>query len=492
MKHLLRALFVAAVVVGFTVTAHAGFLEKVGLEDSYTTKAQNTLDRVYGHGNFVVNVTVLMTNESWSMTYTEQAKAKATAKGPQKQINILPGYPVIKNLAPDGNDVIPFNSRLSKSPAVLNKVIVDLVVNSDFPRAEEKRAEAMLMEILGLKPGRDVIRAQFKSFSDFNAAADPTVFTSTGNMGGAGGFKLFSAQGILSVLALLTFLGFVGLYAFFQFSQGTALRALASKKDSGSGSGGATTVTMAPVDTPKSDASGPSGDLKLVPAPQIKKYFDFISEDNIEGLIYIIKKEAMSIENVTIIVSYLSADLAAKVMKSLELEGQAFITLNILDQKMVNRAALDKLESQVKGAVECLIGGQSAVSSIFNHFGAETKRQLMQVLASADQDKYQRLRRLIVLFEDLGVLSEDELRLLVSEINFERMALAMVGIEADLRQRFEAVLPRSTRDMIKQYMDLKGKSVQPQEVEAAQDYILGVADKLESNGRIALREKIQG
>ena len=462
----------------------ANYFDRVNLEKSYTEKVQDALDGVYGKGNFVARVTVQLGKESWSVKYTEQSKVKLNNKSGNKkggdQILILPGYPVIKNLSPDELTKLPFNSTITKNPPKIRKIIVDLIVNKAFPKSQARKSSKIINKVLDINPKRgDKINMDFQVFMA-GSNQQPTqnvVITDRAE-------KLFSFGNILNIMLLLFVLIGIAVYAVFQF--------LMLKKSGGEkeGGGGPNISVNPNIELPKG-GGGPGGNLKLSTAPPVKQYFDFIQEDNFHKLMYIIEKEKMSDEDVSIIISFLESSIGSQLLAEFDLERQAIIGMSIIDQKLLQRTRLEKLENKIKDSLECLTGGKTKFKGIFDYISSDIKKQILGVLGKSDADGYKKFRQNVVIFEDIKFLEDEELKTILSDANLDMLSKSLIGVEKDVYQKVDSNLNDSAKSMIDQFMKLKGKTVSKSDVDKSQAYVLDIVLKLEAEGKVKLQEKIK-
>ena len=152
---------------------------------------------------------------------------------------------------------------------------------------------------------------------------------------------------------------------------------------------------------------------------------------------------------------------------------------------------LDKLETQIKGAIECLTGGETAFKSIFSFVSGSNKRQLLALLEKSSPEGYRRVRNNLILFDDLAVLEDDEIKNLLSEVRAELFAVALASADPSLYDRFDHNMTRNSREVISQFLEIKGSTIAAEEVERAQQTILEVAMRLERDGRINISGKLK-
>ncbi len=474
--------WICCAVYAISMTTSLLAVDPIAIEKSYTEKIQTALDGVFGKGQFVARVSLTATGESWNLTYTEQARVRVeTKKQEEGKYQILPGYPVIRNLATGQQETLPFNSRLIKIEPRIQSIVVDVIVNRSFPKSNVKKAEDLITKIVGLTPARgDKINFDYQVFLEPEQPTQNIVMLDKAE-------KIFSAANILNAGLLLAIIAGLVLYTLFQFLH---LRKAGEVK--AAAAGGGPNISVNPnIELPKGlGGGGAAGVMKMSGTPGIKKYFDYVQEDNVDKLLYMMKKEKMPVDQIAIIVSFLDSFLASRVISELDVEQQAFIATSIIDQKLLQRPVVEKLDMKVKDSLECLMGGPSIFQNIFGQIPSDGKKRILEVLGKTSAEGYKRFRTHIVIFEDLKYLDDEELKVVLSELNLEQLAKALVGIGKDVYDKVEMNLTKSAKDMIDQFLKLKGKAISRAEVDKAQSYVLDVALKMESEGKINLKEKI--
>ncbi len=492
-------LFIRTLILGFftlltlSVSLFAT-MDEVTLEQSLTDKAQRVLDGVYGKGNFIVLVKVDMTDPRYDVRYTRQSQAQVnnTKSSGGDKFQILPGYPVIKNLAPDTMKQLPFDSVTSYSRAAIRQISVGIIVNKGFPKGSIARAQTSLEQYLGLKPGRDRISFTYENFSVSEVPSGTQKFSdSPVRQKSSGGSSSGSTLGLLlQALLIVVLLGFMAVYALFQIQNQKLMVKTSKDSKKGETSGGSSLGLSPGFDLPKSEKSDTQA-LHLASSNPVKRYFDFVTDENIDKLLFILKKEKIGIENLAVLVPCLMPHLAAKVMSELDLKTQAMISVHIMDTKMVNKAMIEKFEAQLKSAMESMIGGLSVFRNIFESVSPDMKKQLLSVLSKNNPDGYRKVRAQIVVFDDIRFLEDEEMKLLLSEVHLDLISTALVGVDPETYQKVDQNLNASSRDLVEQFQSLKSANLSKKEIELAQEAILRVVERMEVSGKVRLRGKIQ-
>ncbi len=471
--------------------------DEFSISQSLTDRAQRVLDGVFGKGNLVAIVDVAASNPSYQVKYTKQSQAAVTAQksGGGDRMQILPGYPVIKNLAPENMKQLPFDSVTSYTQAAIRQITVTVLASQDFPRGQYGKVEALLTQVLSLKPNRDRVNFSPQRFQAANPErAGGVVAALGGKMGGATGSGL---QGWHMMVLAGILIVFIGVYVWMSREQQKTFAALVKQMGGGKGGSGggnmeAANVSVAPsISSVQKDKGGNmSGEMRMSES-SIKRYFDFVTEGSVEKLIFILKREKMGVENLAVLVPCLEPHLAARVLKELDSQTQAMIVSNMTDPRMYNKAMIEKFEAQLRSAMECLIGGQGVASEVLGHVPESDRKQILSVLQQGNAQAYQRLRPLVVLFEDLARLDDTELKYLLGVVARDTVFTALVGMDEDIVSRFRQNMPTGIRNMFSEFFELRAAALTAVAIEVAREQVLDVALQLEAEGKLSLTAKLQ-
>lgn len=448
------------------------------VEQNLTNVAQLTLDSMYGKGNFIAKVDVQMTDVTYEERHTKPSNVGKSASN--QGSNALPGLPSL-SFSPE--NVVPYDSTTAVKSGRIKRVLVKILVNKDFPKTQARRAEAALISVLGLNPSRgDAVETVYEKFYYDQDETKQKIEVST-----TGEEKLLSYQNLFYLLMLIFTLLFLFVYIIFQIKQS---KLLSMSKESSGDKGPSVNINPS-LELPEGLGSGGgSSKISLSGSPSIKHYFDFIDDSNIENFIYLLKTEKIKAEYVSMIVSFVSPHIGAKILHELDIEEQAVIASQLLEQKIANRTILDKLEEKMKNSLESFFGGETKFKTVFTLVPGTEKRKIMDVLYQNDMVGYQKFRLNVILFDDLVLLEDEEIERVVSDVNLELLATALISVDQDVYQRFDDNLSRSAKDMISQFLELKSGSKSPQDIEKAQDYILRIVKKFDDAGIIKLSEKL--
>ena len=476
---------ILALLLCIVTSIHGYYDEKVALEDSYTNRIQATLDQLYGKNKFLVRVDVTLSNPSYEVKYTKESNAKRNKKS-EKNVNILPGYPAIKNLNTGQFNQLPFDSVTTYRKPVITRVNVDIFADKSMTQSKIARASEMVKNVINVNQKRIKINAQRIQFFDENKEPQDISIVKT---------EPSTLESILSTLILLALLGLLGAYIYFQRQQVGIQSSTETESDDAGMAAGLGTVLGGGSGSSGSESGG-SGSASLESeaefGTQLKRYFHFITDSNFSHFLSFVKREKMNINNIAVIASFLRPKLAARLISEFKLEDQSVIAIALADEKMVNRDSIEKLESHIKNGLECLMGGDHVFQNAFNYISSEIKQNVLNHLSKSNVDGYKKVRKNIIMFEDLKFLEAEDLQILISEINMNHLSIALISASEDLKTKIISGLTGGARNMIEQFIEYRGGQYSKKAIEMAQEELLIVVNRLENDGRFQLKDKIKG
>jgi len=189
-----------------------------------------------------------------------------------------------------------------------------------------------------------------------------------------------------------------------------------------------------------------------------------------------------------IVISYLDADLSARVLAELPQAVQTEVLLRIAQLDGVQPSALGKLdemiEKQIAGkgsSTSASLGGPKMAASILNFMPGAA----LEDLRKADEGVTTKLQDLMFTFDDMAGIDDKGIQAVLREVDSARLVIALKGAEAALSEHFLKNMSSRAAEMLKDDMESRGP-VKLSEVETAQKEILAIARKLADAGTIAL------
>ncbi len=201
-------------------------------------------------------------------------------------------------------------------------------------------------------------------------------------------------------------------------------------------------------------------------------------------------------QTIALILSHLNASQAAALLHSLpgKLRPEVALRMAHLDQispEIINRIAAligQKLKALGEYSLEAY-GGVRAVAEMFNRLDSATSKEVLEAMEQEDPGLVEGVRNLMFVFEDILMLSQQDLKEVLSRIDRKVLTVALKGTSERLQEHFMQCMSQRGSEMLREDMDALG-AVKIKEVEAGQQQIIAIVRQLESEGVISLRGTI--
>jgi hypothetical protein len=470
-----KILYLLLFLLMFPISIFALVDDEIKLAESLRANAQRALDGLYGTNNFIAQVKVKLSNPKYEVKYTKESNPTMIKKQKDKSYEILPGYSVLKNLSPSELNKMPFDSVTNYLSPKIKKIEI-IVLVSNKAKSKIGKARALLIKLLelNLKRGDKVLFSPEKFYVKTEGKPQPIKIVQKE--------KLFTFQNLFNLIIIILFLAFTLIYVIFHIRK---------SKDEGGNGDGNTNISVNPnIELPQG-LGGPSGDIRLSATPGLKQFFDFIHEGNLDKVLDLINKDKINVEQLSNLIAFVQPRISARILSEIDTKNQAAIALHMLDQKMVNKSAIEKFENSLKLWLECLTGGEKVFQDIFHFVSTEKKKKILEVLGKSNPEGYKKVRSNIILFDDLRFLDDDEIKTILSETSVETLSQALASVEEETYQKIHQNLIKTAKDMVDQFLQLKGANLSQSEIENAQATILELVSHLETENKVNLRDKIK-
>ncbi|HIJ82747.1 MAG: flagellar motor switch protein FliG [Magnetococcales bacterium] len=133
-------------------------------------------------------------------------------------------------------------------------------------------------------------------------------------------------------------------------------------------------------------------------------------------------------------------------------------------------------------------GGVKKVAELLNMMSREISDKLLAYLDEEDNPLAEEVRKEMFLFEDLLLMDDKSFQTLLREISNDELLSALKGADDRLKEKFFLNMSERAAEMLREDLEMMGP-VKVSDVEAAQQGILKIARKLESEGAIVIMGK---
>ncbi|MGA2073188.1 MAG: flagellar motor switch protein FliG [Terriglobia bacterium] len=198
-------------------------------------------------------------------------------------------------------------------------------------------------------------------------------------------------------------------------------------------------------------------------------------------------------QTVALLLAHLGARTSTSVLVLLpeKLRAEAVRRLAVMQQfstEMVKRisAVLHKKLASVGEQSRRAYGGVSAVAEMLNNVDRKYSDQILSSIEQQDPKLSLAIRDLMFAFEDLSTVPEAAIREVLGQADKKTLATALKGASEDLKNHFYKSMSSRAVEMLKEDIEALGP-VRSSQVRQAQQEIVNLARKLETDGKITLK-----
>lgn len=197
-------------------------------------------------------------------------------------------------------------------------------------------------------------------------------------------------------------------------------------------------------------------------------------------------------QTVSLIITHLDSSMAAEVLSEFPENLQTDVILRVAELDTVPAQMVEEIEQVLREEITAMgtvgakkLGGAQTVAEILNQVDQATENA---ILAKIEEDKMElanEIRKLMFVFDDLVNVPDQGIRSILKEVNNEELTLALKTASASMKDKILTNISDRAAEMIKEDLEIMGP-VRLTDVEKAQQSILRVAKKLESEGKIVV------
>jgi len=463
--------------------------EQIEIESQLQTRIESILAKTLPPNSYLVTVKVEMENrERPAVKSTTARRTGAGALFGQNQY-VLPGVPGKKEFVTAPESTSETTVSAFSAETLVKHITITILVSPDVTAEQIRSIREVITGSIPFNPLRgDEMEIQnsplLKSASTGAASAG-----SAPSQSAAASFwaSLTSNAPILMLtgailMVLLLFLAFL-----FGPMRGFLNRLLAVLPRVGEQA--AYTVSNAPAKTPagtngNGSPYGINGNGSHDEEDEGVRPFHFVREDQLNKLPILMR--SLSPAQCALILAYLPAEWASKVLGTLDAGVQTTVMRELSQAREVPPEAVNELEEHVKAKLPYMVGGVDWIQSVYQHTQPQTQRALLGTLNQQAPELAQALRRKTFFIEDLGVISAGALRMLFQEAGYAVAAQALRDERPEVRAALLNRLPVAMREIMQQELELvtedKNAAVD------AKSKLTDIGRRLLTEGRIALPE----
>ncbi|MGQ9848296.1 MAG: flagellar motor switch protein FliG [Bacteroidales bacterium] len=197
-------------------------------------------------------------------------------------------------------------------------------------------------------------------------------------------------------------------------------------------------------------------------------------------------------QTIALILIHLEPAQMSEIISEFPESLQADVIYRIAELEDIPPGIVEEIDQALKAEVSTLKGyrgqrrgGVQIVAEILNQMDGTKENAILTEIESKKQGLADEIRKLMFVFEDLIQIDDRSLMTILKEINNETLMMALKTASEELKEKIFKNMSERAAQMLKEDLEVMGP-VRLKDVEAAQQSILQVAKKLESEGKIIL------
>ncbi len=214
--------------------------------------------------------------------------------------------------------------------------------------------------------------------------------------------------------------------------------------------------------------------------------FRYVNDDNIKQLAYLLHHEEPWI--VALVISYLSAQHAYKVMEALPADLHAKVALETALYRQTSLEQVVAIDEDIKQKIDFVVGGLDKLVVILESSDRFARDNIFEYLKNEKPAIYERVREHILLFEDIVNFPKIAMQTIVRELKTEQLARALRGASPELQQKFFESMSQGAVTLLKEEMEY-GRPVTDEQVEEDRRKIVDLIKAMETDGKVAFRTR---
>lgn len=197
-------------------------------------------------------------------------------------------------------------------------------------------------------------------------------------------------------------------------------------------------------------------------------------------------------QTVAVILAHLEPEKKGEVLRRLPESLQAEVVLRMANLENVDPELIADIDKVLKNQLsntstieQASLGGVQPVAEMLNVMDKNTEQSIMSRLEEKDPLLAEEIRKLMFVFDDVNKIDDRGIQLLLKEVPNDRLLLALKTANEDIRTKIFKNISARAAEMLREDLANMGPA-RLSDVETAQQEVVNVARRLESEGKILI------
>jgi flagellar motor switch protein FliG len=218
--------------------------------------------------------------------------------------------------------------------------------------------------------------------------------------------------------------------------------------------------------------------------------FEFLRRTPPEQIVTFLRNEAP--QTIALVVANLHTTLAAQVLSRLPAKEQAEIATRIARMGETSPDVVKQVENVMRHKLAMVVqqdyaaaGGVKSLADILNRADRATERNVLDSLASSDEELSDEVRRLLFVFEDIAGLDDRSIQMVLRDADQKDLSLALRGVPENVKDKILNNMSERGSQMLREEMDFQPPQ-RKRVIEEAQGRIVAIVRRLEEAGALVI------
>ncbi len=197
-------------------------------------------------------------------------------------------------------------------------------------------------------------------------------------------------------------------------------------------------------------------------------------------------------QTIALILAHLEASKKTDVLKRLPEAIQTEVVLRIANIDFISPSLIAQVDEVLKQELATLgsidtqqLGGIQPIADMLNVMDKQSEQNIMARVEEKDPQLAEEIRKLMFVFEDIVYIDDRGMQTLLKEVPNDKLVMALKTAPEDIKDKIFRNISKRAADLLREDLESMGP-VKLSDVEKAQQEIINVAKRLESEGKIMI------
>lgn len=197
-------------------------------------------------------------------------------------------------------------------------------------------------------------------------------------------------------------------------------------------------------------------------------------------------------QTVALVLAHLDPSKKTEVLKRLPEAIQTEVVLRIANLDFISPNLIAQVDEVLKqelatlGSIDTqLLGGVQPIAEMLNVMDKTSEQNIMARVEEKDPQLAEEIRKLMFVFEDIVYIDDRGMQQLLKEVDNSKLVIALKTAPEEIKEKIFRNISKRAAELLKEDLESLGP-VRLSDVETAQQEIVNVAKRLESEGKIII------